>query len=425
MAGASRQSAGRGPLDELKLSKHLQTNEAVKGIVRFDTFTGKPMLQRPVPRPLQEVPRGFQCRPWHDTDTTSMMEHLIDCKFKKVKRTTVDHGMMLEAHTFSYSSAVERFEALPKWDGRPRLDDFLIEVLGLTDQTKFAYYRNVSRCFFKAIVARVFRPGCKVDTVLVLEGPQGIFKSKLLRIFALDDDWFSDSLPHNVSSKDAKQHLLGKLVIEMSEIAQMDRSTNEALKAFLSAQDDKFRPPYARHEVTCLRQCVFVGTTNDDQYLKDITGNRRYWPIACGALDLDYAEANIEMVYAEARMKFRHDPVWWFQNGEEEAAQVEQARRLHADPWEEIARGELAKRERTAAANNEIEFDVVVADVLFDWFKIPIEKQDGKVLDRVGKLLKSLGGLGMRSRIDGIQKRVRRFKIGDVGRGGDAESTGS
>lgn len=416
----------RGDLDELKLRDHLRDEPAVQTLVRFDTFSGKPILQRPVPRPMMEVPNHFQRRPWQDVDTTALIEHLIAVGYKKVKRGTVDHVVMLAAHTASYSTAVERFEAMPAWDGRPRLDEFLIEVCGLEgDDALLAYYRAVSRCFFKSIVARVFRPGCKVDTMLVLEGPQGGSKSKLLRILALVDEWFSDSLPHNLSSKDAKQHLLGKLIIEMAEIAQMDKSTNEALKSFLSAQDDKFRPPYARHEVTALRQCVFVGTTNDDQYLRDITGNRRYWPIKCGTIDLDHARLNIKQVYAEALSSFRADPVWWFVNGEEEAAQIEQARRLHADPWEEIAREKLAERERTAAAKGDMQFDVVVSDILFDWFSVAIKDQDNKVNDRVGKLLKSLGGIGLRTRIDGIQKRVRRFRLGGLGQGGDADETGS
>ena len=423
----ARQS-GRGDLDELKLRKHLHEEAVVKDIVRFDTFSGKPVLQRPVPRPLMQVPNHFEPRPWADTDTTALIEHLIAVKFKKVKRTIVDHCVILQASSSSYSTAVQRFEGLPLYDGEDHRDVFLIEACGLEDTP---YHRAVSRCFINSIVARVFEPGCKVDTMLVLEGPQGEGKSRLLRILALDANWFSDSLPHNLSSKDAKQHLLGKLIIEMSEIAQMDRSTNEALKSFLSAQDDKFRPPYGRHEVTWLRQCVFVGTTNDDQYLKDITGNRRYWPITCQKIDLDYARRNIEQAYAEAVAEFhlrRRRFRWWLENGENIHAEIEQAKRLHADPWEEIARAKLAERERTAAANGQHDFDVVVSEILFDWFSVAVKDQDGKVLDRTAKLLKSLGGFGARSRIDGIQKRVRRFRLGDIGRdvtGSDDAETGS
>lgn len=419
----TQRRSGRGDLDELKLRKFLHDTGHLLKIVRFDTFTGKPILNRPIPRPLLEVENGFRPRPLQDIDVTAMMEVLLGEKFTKVKRTTVDHGMLLEAHSHAYSSAKERFEAMPAWDGKPRLDDFLIEVCGLTDTSKYEYYRAVSRCFFKSIVARVLRPGCKVDTILVLEGPQGIFKSRLLRIFALSDDWFSDSLPHNVGSKDAKQHLMGKLLVEMSEIAQMDKSTNEALKAFLSAQDDKFRPPYARHEVAQPRQCVFVGTTNDDKYLKDITGNRRYWPIACGTLDLEHAKLNIEKVYAEALAAFKSEPIWWLTNGQNEAAEREQVHRQHIDLWEDRAREELAKMEHSAASRGDLMFDVVVADILMPWFSITWDKVDGRVNDRVGKLLKSLGGLSVKVRREGVQKWARRFRVGDVGRfSGDNET---
>lgn len=417
MAGTSRQSTGRGDANELKIREYMENTGSVAGLVRFDTFTGKPILQRPVPRPGRTPDPNFVQRPWQDVDTTALVEHLQGQKFKKVKRSIVDHVVLLRAYDDTFSAAQERLELFGEvWDGEARLEVAFIEGLGVEDTP---YHRAVSRCFFKSIVARVFRPGCKVDTMLVLEGPQGEGKSKLLRIIALDDNWFSDSLPHNLSSKDAKQHMLGKLIIEMSEIAQIDRSSTAALKAFLSAQDDKFRPPYGRHEVVWPRQGVLVGTTNDDQYLRDITGNRRYWPIACKAIDLGWWRRNIEQIYAEALVSLREHPVWWLENGEGLAAASEQDRRLYVDPWEELAREKLVELERTAAANGQLEFDVVVSEVLYGWFSVTIEKQDGKALDRVGKLLKSLGGLQVREMVRGVRKRCRRFKVGDVGRGPD------
>jgi hypothetical protein len=189
------------------------------------------------------------------------------------------------------------------------------------------------------------------------------------------------------------------------------------VKAFLSAQDDKFRPPYGRHEVQHDRQCIFVGTTNDDTYLKDITGNRRYWPVACDDIDLKFASDNIEQVYAEALLELRAGERWWFDNSEVEQALEEQAKRKMNDPWEAVVMDKLSEYERNAVANGDATFDVEPVATLMNWFNIPIEKQDGAQLSRVGKLLKSYGGIQVRELHNGERKRLRRFWINNIGRG--------
>ena len=147
------------------------------------------------------------------------------------------------------------------------------------EEPGMAYLEAVSRCFFIGAVARVMQPGCKVDNMLVLEGLQGALKSKLLRTLAVHDDWFSDSLPHSLEAKDARAHLAGKWIVELSELSQFRGSSVETLKSFLSCQIDKFRPAYGRNEVSVPRQCIFVGSTNARTYLHDPTGNRRFWPM--------------------------------------------------------------------------------------------------------------------------------------------------
>ena len=376
--------AKQNRVTEDSLGKLLLMHANLKGMVRHCTFSGRLILQFPVPG--DGIGKGFQPRSWMDVDTTQLVQWLYRQGFDRVDVGVVNRSIEAHAWRERYSSAVERLDCLPDWDGVPRLDVFLALVCGLDDSE---YHRQVSRCFFLSIVARIMKPGCKVDTMLILEGPQGGYKSQLLRVFALNDHWFSDSLPHNLASKDAKQHLAGKLIIEMSEIAQMDGSTKEALKAFLSAQDDQYRPSYGRHEVVQLRQCVFVGTTNEDAYLRDVTGNRRYWPIKCGAIELDRARRNIEQVYAEALAAFHEEPVWWFEDGVNHIAEEEQKARYQEDIW--VKRLTIFIRDTWNMVPKGSECLISVHDCI-DHMGIETKDQTRMHQMRVAEILKSKGG---------------------------------
>ena len=152
------------------------------------------------------------------------------------------------------------------------------------------YIRAIGPRYLISSVARIYRPGCKVDHTLVLEGPQGKQKSEALRTLAVNDAWFTDRLSH-VASKDAAQEMAGVLIIEIAELDALTRATASAMKSFLTRRRDRFRPPYGKHPTTLPRQCVFAGTINppdDGRYLRDETGARRLWPVACrGMIDLE------------------------------------------------------------------------------------------------------------------------------------------
>ena len=176
----------------------------------------------------------------------------------------------------SYHPIREFIENLPEWDKVPRVDTLLIDYLGADDNE---YVRAVTRKTLCAAIKRVLYPGCKFDSMLVLNGPQGVGKSTL--IAKLAGEWFSDSLNlGDTKDKTAAEKLQGYWILEIGELAGLKKAEVETLRSFLSRQNDIYRAAFGKRATPHLRQCVFFGTTNAESgYLRDTTGNRRFWPV--------------------------------------------------------------------------------------------------------------------------------------------------
>jgi putative DNA primase/helicase len=218
-----------------------------------------------------------------------------------------------------------------KHDGRPRLDTWLTTYLGATGPQ--LYLRAVGRKFLISAVARIFQPGCQVDHMLVLQGAQGIGKTSVPRVLAVHDDWFRGELP-DISRESYAQHLGGKWLIEVSELAALRRTETERMKAFLTMRHDDFRAPYARWPEQAPRQCVFIGTTNESHYLRDASGNRRFWPVACGRIDVDHLRADRDQLWAEATVLYHAKAMWHLDERETDIASVEQRERMFTSELE-------------------------------------------------------------------------------------------
>ena len=230
-----------------------------------------------------------------------------------------------------YHPIRDYIESLPAWDGVPRVDTLFVDYLGAADT---AYTRAVARKMMVAAVARVYRPGIKFDSVVVLNGPQGMGKSSFFA--KLGGRWFSDSLTiGDMKDKAAPEKLQGYWILELGELAGLKKVDVETVKAFITRQDDKFRHSYGYSVEDHPRQCIIVGSTNNgDGFLRDITGNRRFWPVTCTTAGKhrpwEVADV-VEQLWAEAYMLFQHGEALYLTPEVERLAEAEQTEALESD----------------------------------------------------------------------------------------------
>ena len=257
---------------ELKNSLHnlmliLENDENLKGIV-FNQLADGMEIRGKVPWPH---PAKF----WRDADDAQLICY-VDAAYGTFSARNYDIAVTKAVDDRSYHPIREFFETLPAWDGVERADTLLIDYLGAEDTP---YVRAVTRKELCAAYCRVYHPGIKFDSMIVLNGDQGIGKSTL--IAKLGGEWYSDSLNlSDMNDKTAAEKLQGYWIMEIGELAGMRKADLDKVKAFISRQDDKYRASFGRRVTPHPRQCVFFGTTNSQNgYLRDITGNRSYWNV--------------------------------------------------------------------------------------------------------------------------------------------------
>ena len=279
---------------------------------------------------------GVGAVPWIDTtvgrevvdiDVTSII-HWLTRKWRiEPPEKRVIQSIQYIAHQNKFHPVREFFGELPAWDGRARVGTWLKDYLGA--EAPEPYLSAVSRKVLCAMVARIFQPGCKFDQVLILEGPQGIGKSTAVRI--ISDPWFSDA--HlNIADKDSVLAMKRVWVMEMGELSGMRKADVDTLKEFITRTEDRIRVPYGRITESFPRQCIFVGTTNNDEYLKDLTGNRRFWPVKVTKCDFKGLEAARNQLLAEARLIWEMgEPLYLEDEAAQKGAMEEQENRVFVD----------------------------------------------------------------------------------------------
>ncbi len=252
---------------------------------------------------------------WTDTDDAGL-RNFLEIKYEIVNTMKIGDAVLLAMQSCMRHPVREYLLSL-KWDGVARADTIFIDYLGAEDTE---YTRTVTRKALIGAVARIMQPGCKHDHILVLVGPQGCRKSTTLA--KLGKSWFSDSF-YTVQGKEAYEQIQGFWLIEMGEMAATRKAELESIKQFVSKQSDSYRAAYAKRTQEHPRQCAFFGTTNDDEFLRDATGGRRFWPVTVtdkGRETGDYFTAEIvDQVWAEIVMQYSAGENWYLDNAKIEA----------------------------------------------------------------------------------------------------------
>jgi predicted P-loop ATPase len=340
-------------------------------MLAYDIFAMKTMVV--APPPWEYEPQHFVQRPWGPHDDLLATEHLQRLGIP-VKPQTAAQAVEVVARERSYNP-VEDYLDSNEWDTKPRVDHWLTKYTG-ADETP--YTQSIGRSALIGAVARIRNPGCKVDTVPIFEGSQGIGKSQAIR--AMFEPWFSDEIA-DLGSKDASMQTQGVWGIEISELDAMSRGEAAKIKAFVSRTTDRYRPPYGARVIESNRSCVFWGSTNADCYLKDETGGRRFWPIKLGKIDLVGLKAARDQLWAEANRLYLAGAAWWIVNPEaQRIADGEQTARYQGDPWDEA----IGEHLKTVT-------DVSIAEILRDVLHIDIGRQTQADMNRAVRALKVRG----------------------------------
>lgn len=345
----------------------LDRHDDWQGVIAYDEFSGQVVKLKPPPF------QGGETGEWSDMDDLRCTLWLQQKYGFGPKKEVVMDAVLLIADRNKYHVVRAYLNALT-WDQTPRLDHWLIDMLGAADTP---YNRTVARKWLIAAVARIYQAGCKADNVLILEGEQGLYKSTALRV--LGGDWFTDA-PFRLGDKDAYVVIRGKWIVELAELDSFNKAESTGAKLFFGQYIDRYRNFYGKRATDVPRQQVFAGTTNSDAYLKDDTGNRRYWPVRVFEINLEGLKAWRDQLWAEAVACYRAGDPWWPTSEERAMFEEEQDLRYVGDAYTAVIRDYLQGKSR-----------VTMAELLGDALELDRAKWTKPEQQRVGRCVAELG----------------------------------
>jgi putative DNA primase/helicase len=374
----------------------LSNHPLLKDVFKYDGFAKRILVRN---CPPWENESSFKVRPVQDFDYIRL-ECFLEFKFGlTISRDkcaySIESTACEEQNTFNPAS--DYFNSL-EWDGVPRLDTWLIDYVS-DGQQSHEYLSMVGRKFMCGLAGRAMQAGVKFDTMVILEGKQYAGKSFLSRILATinGEEYFLDDFK-DIENKDALMKMQGKLIVEFPEISTLRKAEINDLKAFLSRNTDVFRPPYGRNTIEAPRQCVFIGTVNPEGgYLRDVTGNRRYWPVSCrDKIANDAIRDIVPQLHAEAAHLFKNGEQLWLNEYEYNLATGEQEKRVLNDVW-------IDKISDIVLGKDEVWTDAILAEM-----NIPTDRQTPQIQQRISQTMRSIGYYPCRIIVG--TKRKRGFK---------------
>lgn len=335
-------------------------------LLHFDEFHQRPVLRGAPPwRPSETTVEEWT--DLHDIRCTDWMQH----QGIKIHTDVVGQAIALVASERTFHPVRDYLDSL-QWDQVFRIGSWASDYLGVPFSP---YAARVPKAWMVSAVARIMEPGCKADCALILEGEQGSRKSSALKV--LGGPWFSDDIA-DLGTKDSALSMAGAWIIELAELDAMTRGDISKIKAFMSRSVDRFRPPYGRRVVEQARQCVFAGSVNHAEYLRDETGGRRFWPMKTGLIEIRRLEEDRDQLWAEAVELYYQGAPWWIVDDEiKSSATEEQKQRLHADPWDALI---------VDFIDNAMG-DITVQRVLSEAIQMPKDRWGQAEMNRVSRVL--------------------------------------
>lgn len=347
------------------ISKIISKDERFCKLLWFDEFHNK----------LFHNLFGNGVSEWSEVDTLNLtVIFQRDLGFTNTEDKKIEKAVLIAAHKNIKNEPKDWLLSL-KWDGISRLDTFLMDGFG-TEDTE--YFRKLGNNWLVSMAARIIKPGTKVDSMPILEGPQGKLKSTSLEI--LGGKWFIEPT-EEVNQKDFLQSMQGNILVEIGELGSFQKKDVNFVKRFITRTRDRFRWSYDKFAKDYPRRCVFVGTTNEDCYLSDATGARRFFPIRIGIIDTSYLKQNRDQLFAEACVKYKNNYDFWSMPEEETLSQ--QSDRYHADVWQDSIEDYLIGKTETT-----------VVDILKNCLNISEQAWDQACKNRVSRTLTALGFIG-------------------------------
>lgn len=383
----------------------MQLDPELAGLARYNTFTMQ--LDR-----SREAPWGREAGVWEEEDDMMLGEYLLRVHSLNIAaKSTLRDGVQMAARLDKYNPIEDLIRA-EEWDKTPRLEHWLTKVYGIEERP---YTRLIGKCFMMGLVNRAINPGCKFDYMLILKGEQGLKKSSAFR--ALAYPYFTDNAI-KVGDKDSQLAQQMAWLVESAELESLNKADATAIKQYLSAQEDWFRPPYGAQMIKAKRHFVNVGTTNADAFLRDATGDRRFWPLEIHQVNPDVLVEMRGQLLAEALHRLNEGERYWPDREEEKTLIFpEQEPFKRSDPWEDrldayvngldgLSKADKAPRNREFFPRTE----------LYDALQIKNDRVDsaGQMDLRISNAMKALGFKAHRETTGGRRRGFIRVPKEDV-----------